>query len=180
MTTAVAAESQTILMDVMAYICKKYPYARALSKGRLTKLIYLADWKSAKDRGRQITDIEWHYNHYGPYVDDVVDVVIKHDDIFELEADTNIYGSMNDLVKLKKADYGYKKLQQLDEDKKILSEIIDKSVKLNWTDFIQLVYSSYPLKVSKRYQDLDLPVLARKYKKSRRWWLNFELIADDI
>lgn len=55
----------------MAYICRNYPNADDLSKGRLTKMIYLADWKSALDRGQQITPIKWKFHHFGPYVDSV-------------------------------------------------------------------------------------------------------------
>ncbi len=180
MTTATIAESQTILMDVMAYICKRYSSPEELSKARLTKLIYLADWRSAKTKSdnSQITNIKWYFNHYGPYVDDVVDVIIDHEDTFKLDPGTNIYGGVRDLVRLKKADYEYGQLQR-EEDKKLLDEIITRSAGLNWTRFIDLVYSSYPITVSERYAQLDLPALAREYKE-RESKPHFELIADDI
>ncbi len=34
------------LRDIMLYICDKYPQKRDLSNARLTKLIYLSDWKN--------------------------------------------------------------------------------------------------------------------------------------
>ncbi len=174
-------KSPTILIDVIAYICEKYPYAEDLSKAKLTKIIYLADWKSAKDRGRQITDIKWHYNHYGPYVDEVVDVITEHQELFKLGRGTNVYGGVRELVGLKKAanyDRKYKQLKS-QEDKDDLCEVITKSVNLHWIKFIKLVYSSYPIRVSERYAHLDLPALAQKYKelKSKP---HFELIADNI
>jgi hypothetical protein len=41
------------LGDVMAYLCEHYPHKDDLSKARLTKLVYLADWKSAIERGNR-------------------------------------------------------------------------------------------------------------------------------
>jgi hypothetical protein len=35
------------LKDIIAYYCKQYPHKAELSKARLTKMVYLADWKSA-------------------------------------------------------------------------------------------------------------------------------------
>jgi hypothetical protein len=37
-------------------------------------MVYLADWRSAITRGKQITDIVWEFNYYGPYVDDIVNL----------------------------------------------------------------------------------------------------------
>ncbi|MEZ5578109.1 MAG: hypothetical protein R3F40_00950 [Candidatus Competibacteraceae bacterium] len=31
-------------------------------------MIYLADWFSSLADGKKLTDIEWLFNHYGPYV----------------------------------------------------------------------------------------------------------------
>jgi hypothetical protein len=50
------------LRDVVAYLCHEYPHKGELSKARLTKMVYLADWRSAIERGSQVTDIEWVFN----------------------------------------------------------------------------------------------------------------------
>ena len=60
------------IKDVLAYIITKYPYESELSKARLTKLVYLSDWESSVSRGKSITDLEWYFNHYGPYIDEIV------------------------------------------------------------------------------------------------------------
>ncbi len=47
------------LKDIIAYYCDRYPHKEELSKARLTKMVYLADWKSAIVHGKQISDIKW-------------------------------------------------------------------------------------------------------------------------
>ena len=32
------------LVDVVGYLCEHYPHKAELSKARLTKMVYLADW----------------------------------------------------------------------------------------------------------------------------------------
>ncbi len=49
----------TELKDVMAYIIANYPFKGELSNARLTKMVYLTDWKNALLSGRQVTDISW-------------------------------------------------------------------------------------------------------------------------
>ena len=75
--------ARAMLRDVVAYLCSHYPHREELSKARLTKMVYLADWKSALQRGSQLTEIKWQFNHYGPYVDDVVNSV-RNDPEFEI------------------------------------------------------------------------------------------------
>ena len=60
------------LNELIKYILVKYPKIEELSKPRLVKLIYLIDWKHSIEFGEQYTDIRWIYNHYGPYVNDVI------------------------------------------------------------------------------------------------------------
>lgn len=38
-----------------------------ITKTQLVKFIYLADLYSVKWTGKQITDLEWYYYHYGPW-----------------------------------------------------------------------------------------------------------------
>jgi len=72
------------LRDIVAYFCSNYVYKDELSKVRLTKMVYLVDWRSAITDGKQLTRIQWHFNHYGPYVEDVV-ASIKYDSAFKAE-----------------------------------------------------------------------------------------------
>lgn len=70
------------LRDVVAYVCRNYPYKDELSNARVTKkVVYLAGWRSAITRGRQLTDLEWEFSHYGPYVSDVIRVAEADPDL---------------------------------------------------------------------------------------------------
>jgi len=71
-------------IDVIRYIINEYPHKDELSKARLNKMIYLADWKSAIDKGNLITDINWLFNHYGPYVKEIENL-IANDDRFDMD-----------------------------------------------------------------------------------------------
>ena len=79
------------IKNVTAYLCAKYPHKDELSKARVTKLVYLADWKSAQQNQKQLTKIDWYFHNYGPYVDAVVDTKEDFLEKFEFfkEQDTN-------------------------------------------------------------------------------------------
>jgi hypothetical protein len=150
-----------LLRDVMAYICLNYPHKDELSKARLTKMIYLCDWRSAIMRGKQITNIEWIFNHYGPYVDDIYSVASKDPD-FEISMSTNIYGNIKEIISVKPEA----KTESLKTgDKEIIDFVINKTSTMYWESFIKLVYSTYPIVSQERYIKLNLPSLAEEYKK---------------
>lgn len=151
------------LGDVVAYLCEHYPHKDELSRARLTKLVYLADWKSALEREEQLTDIEWVFNHYGPYVDDVAEAA-RNDPTFEVKETRNIYGDPKDLIELS-GSRGYPSLT--DEDKQILDSVIESVQKKNWNEFIRLVYSTYPIMTQDRFSKLNLVELAQGYTRDQ-------------
>jgi hypothetical protein len=150
------------LADIIVYIFANYPNPLELSKARVVKMIYLADWKSAIEYGEQITTINWYYNHFGPYVQDIVDE-IKQDGRFETTWISNMFGEPKELIKLKEnADISV----VLDERiKRTLNFVIEKTHLLYWSDFISLVYSTYPIVKLPKYSSLDLIELAKEYKE---------------
>lgn len=145
----------------MAYICAKYAHPNELSNARLTKTIYLADWRSAILRGKQITEVEWEFSHYGPFVHDVMNVA-RSDPAFEVVQTTNAYGSDSALIKL--SEWGGLYSSLTDEDKRILDDVMEITQPKYWSDFMRLVYSTYPILTQPRYSTLDLPTLAQEYK----------------
>ena len=153
------------LKDVMAYLIKNYPHKSELSKARLTKMIYLADWRSAILRDRQITNIDWEYNYYGPYVDDVIDAA-KSDSDFLIERMLNAYGEPKEVIGLF-SDVDYESLTE--EDKKILDFVIKVTAPKFWDEFIKLVYSTYPIVTQPRFSKLNLVKLAQKYRAERQF-----------
>lgn len=147
------------LKDIMAFLCQNYPYKDELSDARLTKMVYLADWKSALNRGCQLTEITWKFNHYGPYVEDVRKAA-QEDEHFEIETTNNMFGGYKKLITLKKEFPS----SLSEEETKILMHVIETTFRLTWDGFIKLVYSTLPVVVSERGSNLNLVETARKYK----------------
>ncbi|HAS6345868.1 TPA: DUF4065 domain-containing protein [Vibrio vulnificus] len=148
------------LQLIIAYLCQMYPYRDELSKSRLTKLVYLADWYSALADEQQLTDIHWHFNHYGPYVDEVVEDIMRSP-FFSMEHQQTIYGTDKYLVRFN----GRIEPEEINPRiRQILDTVIIDTQRLYYNDFINYVYSTYPVVVSNRYNDLDLVALAREYK----------------
>ncbi|EMP4350859.1 Panacea domain-containing protein [Providencia rettgeri] len=148
------------IQNIAAYLCENYPIQSELSKARLTKMVYLADWFSSLLNNEQLTDIEWVFNHYGPYVDDVVDSIYRSRNNFSVRSEKNIYGSDKNTIHF----IGDKNDIVLHgNDKKILDLVINKTKGLYFNDFIDYVYSTYPIRSRTRYSILDLPRLAREY-----------------
>lgn len=150
------------LQAIIAYFCLYYPHKGELSKARLTKLVYLADWFSALVDGKQLTNIQWLFNHYGPYVDDVVESARRHPQ-FSLSSDQTVYGGNKVLIGFEGNLYP----ELLDDrDKQILDAVINKTKSLYFNDFIEYVYSTYPVVSKDRYSNLDLVHLATEYNSS--------------
>ncbi len=149
------------LRDVVAYICKHYPRKDELSNARVTKMVYLAEWRSAIIRGKQLTDTEWVFDHYGPFVYDIIDMA-REDPAFEVVLTQNMYGAPKEILQVA-SNVSYPSLEE--EEKNILDFVIESSSSKNWDDFIQLVYSTYPIATQERYSKLDLAELAQEYEE---------------
>jgi hypothetical protein len=153
------------LRDIVAYLCDRYPYPNELSNARLTKMIYLADWKSAIEREEQLTNLSWEFSHYGPYVPNVIRLARSEKD-FEVKRGETIYGDQKELVRYKAesdAAAGYSTLKP--EDKDLLDFVIHSVEDKSFTEFVKLVYSTYPIVTQERYSILDLVNLAKEYKE---------------
>lgn len=153
---------KTVISNIIKYLLKEYPHKAELSASRLTKMIYLMDWKSSIDYGRQITDAQWHFDHYGPYVDDFVRMA-KEDKDISVENTSNYYGGKKRLFKLSERFEGNFDLTK--EQKEIADFVINATKQKSYEGFIQLVYSTYPVISNDRYSDLDLVGSAEKYKE---------------
>ena len=72
------------LKDVMAYLIKNYPenIRHEMSNARLTKMVYLADWHRVLKSDKQITNIDWYFDNYGPFVHDIERKAASCDNIF--------------------------------------------------------------------------------------------------
>ncbi|MCT8089430.1 SocA family protein [Acinetobacter sp. C_4_1] len=151
------------LFDVMSFLCLHYPHSSELSDARLTKMVYLADWFSALASGHQLTNINWYFNHYGPYVRDIYNFAAQSSEFEVLEEETP-FGSSKTLVRYigSPANINLSPYAQ-----QILNLVIEKTRSLYFNEFISYVYSTYPIQAKERYAYLDLPTLAATYKASR-------------
>lgn len=149
------------LKDVIAYLLQNYPSKHELSNARVTKLVYLSDWRHCLKNERQITDIDWYFDNYGPFVWDIKETVDSHPELFIVVQTNNIYGSPKNLFELK--DKHYHPVLN-DDEKSALDHIIKVTKPLYWNDFIKLVYSTYPITSSDRYSKLNLSEKAVEYQ----------------
>src|SRR5690625_1732603 len=151
---------------IARYFALMYPYKDELSKARLTKMVYLADWCSAQKRGNQLTNIRWYFDHYGPYVSDVFKEVAE-DKKLEIKDGYTAFGTPKQTVCLRIDNPSKLKLNlKRDSEKKVLDRMIIENKHLKWTEFINYVYNTYPIKSQKRYNFLDMDKLAIEEKQN--------------
>jgi hypothetical protein len=147
------------LKDAMAYVCSSYP-GSDLSKAKLAKILYLADWKAALSGRDQITPVQWKFNHYGPYVTDVVDTA-RDNDGFSLVNDWTAFGNRRTVVR-----YAGERPELSQDERDTIDGIIQRVASMSFDAFLKLVYSTYPVVVSDRGSVLDLRRLAGDYQRS--------------
>ena len=159
------------LKTVMYYIIKNYPnrMKKELSNARLTKMIYLSDWKKSINEGKQITNIEWYFDNYGPFVGDVLDEAEKNKDVFSIKHTINMYGQPKTYFEIKENSNMDKEIEKIhDKTKDVLDYIINITSKMYWNAFIKLVYSTYPITSSERYSKLNLVKKAKEYAQFKK------------
>jgi hypothetical protein len=72
----------------------------------------------------------------------------------------NAYGSPKVIIGLNKFQYVPKITE---EEARSIKHVIESAKKLNWDQFIRLVYSTYPIISSEKYNYLDLVKKAKEY-----------------
>jgi hypothetical protein len=150
--------------DVLVYLLQKYPYQRDLSKARTIKFLYLCDWLSAVERGQTVTDIDWYFNHYGPYVRDIENQVRSSPEI-RWQSGRNAYGTPKETLAWRQQPIGKPRLSRTDRE--VIDRVISETESMNFTEFLNLVYNTYPVKRTEKYEGMDLLQLAKQYKSSR-------------
>lgn len=150
---------QNNLENIMAYICQSYPFKDELSNARLTKLVYLVDWFHSVYTGQQATRVVWFFNHYGPYVEDVYNLA-NNSSYFDVEYSRNYYGDNKVII-----HYNGPCVRLNVNTEKIIDFVINKTKFMYFNDFIDYVYSTFPIRGNNRYSELDLPRLAEEYKR---------------
>ncbi|WP_449036201.1 Panacea domain-containing protein [Peptostreptococcus stomatis] len=146
---------KTKLRNVLLYIVKNYPYGDDLTKTRITKLIYLIDWEYTKKYGKQMTEISWYFDHYGPYVSDVLDEA-DEDKKVSIQSTVSNFGTIKYIVRPKcgKELIHYEGLDVSEIE--VINEVFENTKMLSWNQFINYVYDTLPIKKSRKYSHLDL------------------------
>lgn len=148
------------LKEVMAYIIKKYPRKADLSNARVTKMVYLADWRHLITYKSQITGISWYFDNYGPFVWDIKSTAENNPGLFTVQETTTPYGAPKTMFSIKDDNYS----PALDSnEKRSLDHVIQETKDLSWSRFIRLVYSTYPIITSDRFTYIDLPKKVEEY-----------------
>ncbi len=152
------------LKDVMAYLIKNYPESirHELSNARLTKMIYLSDWHRAMNFQVQMTDIDWYFDNYGPFVHDIEREAASNNETFSINLGSNIHGQPKKSIALRNSEY---RPNISEQEKLSLDHIIDVTKTLYWDSFIKLVYATHPIASSERYDFLNLVEKAEEYRK---------------
>ncbi|WP_367111187.1 Panacea domain-containing protein [uncultured Psychrobacter sp.] len=141
-----------ILNALIRYICLVYPYPQELSNARLTKLIYLTDWESVRLYDYQVTSINWYFDNYGPFVNDVYETA-KKDPYIDVISTYTMYGTPKTLFRYIGENLD---LNLNDKTKILVDEVIKVTQSMYWNEFIEYVYSTPPIVNSNRYSFLDL------------------------
>lgn len=151
--------------DLIYWVCAKHRNPSVLSKARMTKLAYLADWKMAEEYGQTITEIDWEFNHYGPYVPDVVEVAMSSNEI-AIESAETMYGTPKEVFRLLQPRIDIRALTP--DEAAIIDQVIDETRYMSFAKFIDHVYDTFPVKNTPRYNLMNLPDLAARASRRRR------------
>ena len=154
------------LKEVIGYLCTRYPHPDELAKGRVAKLLFLADWLTCLKTGEQMTAIQWQFNNYGPYVEDIVTAARNDAVHFSVVQKENYYGNPVDLIKVKKRFQEFRTLSH--SERQTLDKVIETVEAMNWSQFISHVYSTYPIATRARYSRLNLKEIANELTERQR------------
>ncbi len=134
-------------VELFKIILSVYPQSKELTRDRLVKLTYLADWRSAITYKKQITSVKWYINNYGPYIEDMYKILA--DEKFDIN---------QEIQRRKTEKYNCDREINL-----VVNFIIDKTQDLDSNTFSTLVFSTFPLATSPKYCYIDLVAKANQY-----------------
>lgn len=145
--------------NILHYLVDKYPYPDDLTRLRVTKLIYLIDWKAVQKTGQQLTNITWSLGQYGPTTETIIETVDKDPGLTFLETVSN-FGTKKYLLKTTIPD------EQLSynlscENRHLIDTVINETKDLFWNNFMNHVYQTPPVIQAKSYGVLNLENFAK-------------------
>lgn len=146
------------LRNIIRYILLKYPYPFDLNKTRLTKLVYLIDWEMAQRQKNVSSGINWYFDNYGPYVQDVMREAVSDEHIKINEGLSN-YGGPKYTFQID--DLNLNDIDFLDKQEvEIIDDVIESTKDLSFNNFINYIYNTPPIIQTPQYEALDLIKIA--------------------
>lgn len=152
----------TELKAMMAYIIENYPTPSDLSNSRLTKLVFLSDWKQCLKTGKYHSGISWYFDHYGPYVDDIINLA-KGDPHFSVSSTKNDFGGSKNIISL--SEPNRIRIMISESLKESIDFVVTLTKDKKYDEFINFVYSTYPIVTAKKYSPINLKIKADEYKE---------------
>lgn len=147
------------LKDILIHIVKNH---KGPSRDNLIKIIYLADWHYAIKFGEQMTNIKWYHDTQGPFSKDIKTTIADNRQIFSIRREIDSCNFVQRTYELIDPDIKI----SLNEDVALsIDHIIEKTKGFDFSEFILLIYSTYPVRVTEHFVDLDLVSLAKDYSK---------------
>ena len=143
--------------DIIQYIVKNHPDPCSLSSARVSAILYLIDWKSAMETGRQLTNLHWQTTPSG----------IKPQGGLSAPFSSKEYKALPSC-----------KFSSAEKD--IMNHAIDSSARKGITELISLANTTYPAFLQNRIGTvLNLDDIAKIYKarKSEIAW-GSKLVSD--
>ena len=159
---------QNSLHEILAYILLRSEQIlkrNGLSKYRITKLVYLCDWCFSCACGKQMTDIHWFFDNYGPFVWDVANTLKEDQVLFSSNIVIDSIGNKISSFSINYMDYKPNITQDVQE---CIEYVLRNAVGLKKQEFTDLVYATYPIKTSRRYTSLNLLEKAKEYRRAKR------------
>lgn len=147
------------LINIINFILSEQTNRSGISISKLTKIIYLIDWRSSITIGRQITDLQWHANIHGPYTKTILEESQKEKNII-ITTTINELGNKKTFLTLE-----HSRKPELNRDIiDTINFVLDATKNKINRDLEKLVDSTYPIVSSEKYSELDLTQKAMEYK----------------
>lgn len=110
---------------------------------------------NGKKHHKQISDIDWYLDVYGPYTSDINDEIKNNENIVIIKQDSNLGTTRFTLqVKNNTENLNYKNLTS--EEIEIINKTIEDTKTKSLFDFMAYVNSTKPIADGIRYNYLDL------------------------
>ncbi|MCY0885788.1 MAG: hypothetical protein OWV35_07890 [Firmicutes bacterium] len=143
--------------DALRYLVYATPSPADRTVLRLTKVLYLVDWRSAWGRGYSLTPCAWHFDRFGPTAPEIWDTVC-HDPAWKVQPRGRI---------MLTADARPATPTVTAVDAAWMDRVLAEAAGWTWADLVAAVWATYPIRTGQRGTALPLTALARACRQAR-------------